>query len=333
MRFAVAGAGFIGPINTKALLSCPGAELAAVVNRTESHAEEMCRKLGVSVPIYTDLDEMLEKEKPEAVVLSVFNDLHEPWFIRCAEAGAHVIVEKPMANRYEECLRMEEAAKKHGIRACVLHTQRYNAQFITAKAYIEAHRAELGKLIAVHDTILCNYFWDGRNPWHLDPVRSGGGIVMNYAVHQLDRVHFFLGEKTKEFHACYRTEKPGVDTCSSYTMMGVGDGGTPYSILCAGNSGPTVNELSLVYQNAMIKCVLTTDGVQASGTYLGDTASGKFTALPQVCDNGSDGLAMYERELREAVDYVTGRRDEAPVSLDWAAEMVRLCRLGFGEEF
>ena len=72
MRFAVAGAGFIGPINTKALLSCPGAELAAVVNRTESHAEEMCRKLGVSVPISTDLDEMLEKENVTGSDLGAF---------------------------------------------------------------------------------------------------------------------------------------------------------------------------------------------------------------------------------------------------------------------
>lgn len=329
MRFAVAGAGYIGPINTKALLSRPDAELVAVVNRTRSHAEEMCEQLGVTVPIYTDLGEMLEKEKPETVVLSIFNDLHRSWFIQCAEAGAHVIVEKPLANTYEECLQMMEAAEKHKIRATVLQTQRYNSQYVTAVDYIRKHREELGKLIAVHDAICCNYFWQGRNPWHLDPVRSGGGIVLNYGVHQLDRVHYFLGEKTKEFHACYRTEKPGIRTCSSYTMMGVGENGTPYSILCTGNSGPSINETTLIFQNAIIKCVLSTDGVQESGTYVGDTASGSFTALPQLCENGDGCCDMYEREFTEAVDYVTGKRSDAPVPLSWGAEMVRLCCLGF----
>ena len=41
---------------------------------------------------------------------------------------------------------------------------------------------------------------------------------------------------------------------------------------------------------------------------------------------------MYCREMREAMAYLTGITDEAPVSLEWAAEMVRLCELGFAEE-
>lgn len=328
MRFAIIGAGYIGPINAAALMEIPDAQIVAVANRTVEKAQALCSGLHLQCPVYADWEEMLRREKPDAVVLNLFNDLHKACFLACAQRGIHVLLEKPVANTYADCLEMMEAAAKAGIKTSVLQTQRYNAVFVTAKAYIEAHAQQLGELVSVNDNMCCHYFWAQRNPWHLDPVRSGGGIVLNYGVHQLDRIHWFMNQKTVAFHAHYLTKKPGIATYSSYAMMGLGDGGTPYVATCTGNSDPMVNELTLAYQNGTVRCVLSDNGEARFGAYVGDTDSGGFHRLPLLVENGDQNHQMYMRQFTEAVDYLVGRTDVPPVSLQWGSEMVRLCCLG-----
>lgn len=345
MRFLIFGAGFIGPINTKALMECEGVTIAGVCNRTASKAEAMCEKLGLSCPVYTDWKKALDEVKPDAAVICVFNDQHKEYFLECARRGIHVLVEKPMANTFEDCQEMMEAARAGGIRVSVLQTQRYGAVLTTAKKYQREHAAELGKLCHITDEISCNYFWEGRSPWHLDDKRSGGGTVLNYGVHQLDRVHWLMqapaeefraneteespAPDTEEFHAHYLKEKPGVETISSYTMMSKTAKGTSYVITMAGYSGPTINEIKLYYQNKTMLLRLVSSGAGERGVYVGDTASGTLSSVPLCCEDGEGAHEMYVRQMQAAVEYLDGRTDVPPVSMQWAAEMVRLCCLGF----
>ena len=357
MRYLIFGAGFIAPINTAALLECGDAEICCIANRTRKKAEAMRDNLGLSCPVYTDWREALEKERPDAAVICVFNDQHREYFSECARRGIHVLCEKPLSNTYEDCLDMIRERDAYGIRATVLQTQRYGAVLETAAAYIRAHtegtskdaggpfageeycsKGDIGALCAVEDMMSVHYFWDGRNPWHLDPVRSGGGIVMNYGVHQLDRVHYMIrtalggdgndkapaaGGKTAEFTGKALIRKPGVDVCSSYVMMGVTEADVPYTISCSGYCGPSVNEMFLHFQNAAIKCVLSDNGMDRRGVYVSTGSS--FEKLPLLYEDGDGGAEMYAREMRAADAYLRGDASEAPVPLEWAAEMVRLC--------
>jgi predicted dehydrogenase len=222
---------------------------------------------------------------------------------------------------------MIAAVKKSGVKASVLHTQRYGSTLQTAKAYIDAHAKELGRLVSVNDRLSCHYFWDGRNPWHLDPARSGGGIVMNYGVHQLDRIHWLMGGKTTDFHTHYVAAKPGIDTFSSYTMMGINDSSVGYTATCNGYSGLFVNEIDLVFLNGFVRCVLNDNGQSVQGVYVGNTET-PLTRIPDICENGPDNHEMYVREMEDAMEYLKGNRKDAPITLEWAAEMVRLCNLG-----
>ncbi len=333
MRFGIIGTGAIAPINTRALMACPEVEIVAVANRTVTKAEAMCHDLGLTCPIYSDWREMLDTEKPDVAVINLYNDLHKECFLYCAQAGIHILVEKPLSNTYEECLEMMEAAKAHGVKAAVLHTQRYGEALQTARAYIDSHRQQLGRLISVNDRMSCNYFWDGRNPWHLDPVRSGGGIVMNYGVHQLDRIHWLMdGQQTVRFHGNYVTAKPGIGTVSSYTMLGVTGEGTAYTATCNGYTAPFINEVDLVFVEGVVRCILTSNGQAEPGVYVCVDKASAFQKIDFVCENGDGGHLMYVREMTEALDYLPGRRDTAPITLEWAAEMVRLCNLGFAED-
>ena len=329
MRYAVIGAGYIGPINTAALMACPDVEIVAVANRTEEKAQALCRSLGLSCPVYTDYLRMLDQVRPDAVVLNVYNDLHKPYFLACAARGIHILVEKPMSNTYEDCTEMQQAAVDAGIRVSVLQTQRYNSVFLTAQAYIREHAHTLGPLLSVCDQLSCNYFWPGRSPWHLDPVRSGGGIVLNYGVHQLDRIHVFLNEPTVRFTAQYLTRKPGIGTCSSYAMFGVSQSGVPYTAFCNGYSDPMVNELTLTFAGGTVRCVLCSNGETSFGTYVGSNGSQGFRAVPQIAENGPANHLMYVREFLDATAYLSGAVQTPPVSMDYASELVRLCCVGF----
>lgn len=332
MRFCVIGVGTIGATNVPALMAMPEVEIVAIANRTVAKAQNLCEKLGLQCPVYSDWREMLTAEKPEAVLIQLYNDMHFECFMECARRGIHILVEKPLANRYEDCLKMIEAARGNGIRASVLQTQRYGSVLQTAKAYITAHAEELGELLCVNDQNGSNYFHDARPSWHLDPVRSGGGIVLNYGVHQLDRVHWLMDQKTIRFHAQYLTRKPGVNTVSSYVMMGVGQKGTPYTINCNGYTGPWVNEIVLTFANGVVRCLVMDSPPLEKGVYVGNTETGCLQKIAPTCVDGDGNHEMYCREMREALDYLTGKTDEAPISLEWAAEMVRLCQMGFAEE-
>ena len=339
MRYAILGAGFIAPINASALMKCDGAEICCIANRTIEKAEAMRERLGLSCPVHADWKEALEKEKPDAAVICVFNDQHREYFTECARRGIHVLCEKPLANTFADCEEMIRERDRAGIRATVLQTQRYGAVLETAADYIRKH--DLGILCAVEDNMSVHYFWDGRSPWHLDPKRSGGGIVMNYGVHQLDRVHHMIavarssreGEagaktvfgkgRTREFCGKAIVRKPGIDVYSSYAMMGVTEGGVPYTVSCAGYCGPGINEMVLHFQNATVKCVLTSNGMDERGVYI--SGADGFEKIPLVCEDGEGGSEMYEREMRAAHAYLCKEAAEAPVPLEWAAEMVRLC--------
>lgn len=329
MRFAIIGVGSIGFTNVKALKSIENVEIVAVANRTFAHAKNLCEKVGLNCPIYSDYRVMLDAEKPEAVLIELYNDMHHACFLECAKRGIHILVEKPLANTYAHCLEMIEAVRENGIRATVMHTQRYGSALQTAKAYITAHREELGDLLCVNDQMGSHYFYAERPVWHLDPVRSGGGIVLNYGVHQLDRIHWLMEQKTLRFQAQYLTRKPGVETCSSYVMMGTGDGGTPYTATCNGYTGPWVNEILLTFANGLVRCQVMDSPPMEKGVYVGNTESGCLRKIPSICIDGEGNHEMYRREMQEALDYLTGKRDGAPIDLAWAAEMVRLCQLGF----
>ena len=331
MRFCVIGVGAIGATNVPALMAMPEVEIVAIANRTVAKAQNLCDKLGLTCSVYSDWREMLEQEKPEAVLIQLYNDLHYQCFMECAAKGIHILVEKPLANRYADCLKMMELAREKGIRATVLQTQRYGSVLQTAKAYISAHAEELGDLLCITDQDGCDYFHADRPAWHLDPVRSGGGVVLNYGVHQLDRIHWLMGQKTVRFHAQYLIRKPGVNTCSSYMMMGTGQQGTPYMACCNGYSGPWLNEVTLSFANGVVRCLIMDNPPLEKGVYVGNTETGCLQKIPQTCIDGEGNCEMYRRQMREAMDYLTGKTEEAPVSLEWAAEMVRLCELGFAQ--
>jgi predicted dehydrogenase len=136
VRYAVVGLGHIAQV---AVLPAFGnarrnSKLAALVSSDRVKLEEMGEKYRVDRRYsYEQYDEMLKSGEVDAVYIALPNSLHAEYSIRAAQAGVHVLVEKPMAVTEEQCERMAQAARDAGVKLMVayrLHFERANLEAI-----------------------------------------------------------------------------------------------------------------------------------------------------------------------------------------------------------
>jgi UDP-N-acetyl-2-amino-2-deoxyglucuronate dehydrogenase len=135
---------------------------------------------------------MLEKSNADVVVLATPSGLHPLQTIQAAEAGKHVMTEKPMATRWEDGKRMVAACDAAGVRLFVVKQNRRNATLQLLKRAVD--RKRFGRIFMV--TI--NVFWSRpqeyydsakwRGTWEFD-----GGAFMNQASHYVDLLDWLIG--------------------------------------------------------------------------------------------------------------------------------------------
>jgi len=191
IRFALAGCGRIAANHFGALEKHKDrAELVAVCDVDPSALEQAARKTGARP--FASYPEMLERSDADVVVLATPSGLHPAQTIQAAEAGKHVMTEKPMATRWEDGKRMVAACDEAGVRLFVVKQNRRNATLQLLKRAVE--RKRFGRIFMA--TI--NVFWSRpqeyydsakwRGTWEFD-----GGAFMNQASHYVDLLDWLIG--------------------------------------------------------------------------------------------------------------------------------------------
>jgi len=134
VRFAVVG---LGHIAQAAVLPAfkharPHVELTALVSDTPAKLAKLGRRYGVkTLSSYDDARDLFSSGEVDAVYIALPNTLHAAWTIRAAEAGLHVLCEKPLATTVQDCERMIEACARNDVQlmtAYRLHFERCNLQ-------------------------------------------------------------------------------------------------------------------------------------------------------------------------------------------------------------
>ena len=187
-KVAIVGAGIIAKPHKGAILKHPESELVAICDIALDKAKELAE--GTDARIYADYKEMAEKEELDAVILNLPHFLHKDVTVFFLDRGVSVLVEKPMANTVRECGEMAAAAARSGAKLAVGHLQRYFECYRELKKIIDEER--MGKLCMVTETRNIDYF-NNRPAWFLDKKTAGGGIVMNYCAHTLDKFFYLVG--------------------------------------------------------------------------------------------------------------------------------------------
>jgi predicted dehydrogenase len=176
MKVAVIGVGSMGRNHARVYSELAEAELVAVSDANGKQAGAIAEKFGVRA--YADYREMLEKEKPDAVSVAVPTVLHEEVGMVALEAGAHVLMEKPIAATVEEGQRLIAKAKIVGRQLMVGHIVRFNPAIQALKQKLAA--GELGRIFQV----FCRRA--GPFPSRILDV----GVVVDLAPHDVDLMRF-----------------------------------------------------------------------------------------------------------------------------------------------
>lgn len=191
VRFAVVGCGRISANHFAAMRQHGDrVELVGVCD-IDAAALNAAMKL-TGAPGYGSLQELLAGANADIVVLATPSGLHPEQAILAAEAGRHVMTEKPMATRWEDGKRMVQACDAAGARLFVVKQNRYNPPLQLLKRAVEKGR--FGRIYMV----TVNVFWTRpqsyydsarwRGTWEFD-----GGAFMNQASHHIDLLDWLIG--------------------------------------------------------------------------------------------------------------------------------------------
>jgi len=179
MRVAVIGVGSMGFNHLRVYSELEGNQLVGMSDVSAERLEAL--KQRYNVPAYTDYRELIEKEKPEAVSITVPTSDHEQVASFALRAGAHVLVEKPIAAKVEEGQRLIALAQEMQRQLMVGHIIRFNPAMQALKAHLDA--GELGKIFQ----IFCRRA--GPFPARIRDV----GVVVDLAPHDVDIMRFLTG--------------------------------------------------------------------------------------------------------------------------------------------
>ena len=191
LRLALVGCGRISKNHIEALKQ--HADRAEWVAVCDTHSESLVRAAAdTGAPGYSSLDDLLASSRPDLVVLATPSGLHPQQAIRVAQAGCHVLSEKPMATKWDEGVAMVRACRDAGVKLFVVKQNRLNATLQLVKRAVDQGR--FGRLAMVNVNVFWTrpqaYYdaapWRGR--WDMD-----GGAFMNQASHYVDMVDWLVG--------------------------------------------------------------------------------------------------------------------------------------------
>ncbi len=138
---------------------------------------------------YLQSDEALLDAGIDAVIICTENVGHKEKTLLAADAGKHVLCEKPISTSVADAQAMIDACESAGVQLMTAFPCRYGPAYIEAKKMVDA--GELGDILAINGTNR------GRNPggWFVEPELSGGGATIDHTVHIVDLMRDVTGDE------------------------------------------------------------------------------------------------------------------------------------------
>ena len=209
VKLGILGAGIIAHTFMESAPLVPQLEVAVICDVAEDVARVLAEPHNIAWE--TDYEDVLADETIQAVYIALPHHLHEQATVAAAQAGKHILLEKPMANSLEEADRMLAAQKQAGVKLMLGFTHRFHSELETAKRLID--RGELGKLTLAIDVMTTG----GKIPgWFWQKAEAGGGVLHVNGAHSFDRLRWLMGSEITEIFAYADTydERKTVEDCT-----------------------------------------------------------------------------------------------------------------------
>lgn len=194
LNWGIIGAGKIAERQmVTAIGQASGQRLVAVMKRKLAQAQAFADRHGVA-NAYDSSAGLLANPDVQAVYVATPPHLHAAQTIAAAQAGKHVLCEKPLALDSRQAQQMIDACRANGVRLMVCYYQRYNSRHQQIRELLAT--GAIGQVTAVRLNF-SDYFPPTPGFWHHNPAISGGGVLMDLGVHCVDLLHFLCGEVTE----------------------------------------------------------------------------------------------------------------------------------------
>jgi predicted dehydrogenase len=313
VRFALVGAGNIAKIYVAAFEVIPDAKVTVICSRTEATGRALAQKCGAAW--VADFREAVARDDVDAVVVATPSGTHADVAVAAAQAGKHLLVEKPLDITLARVDSIIQAAAQAGVVLAAVFPLRFTEGAQRAKAAMEAGR--LGQLALADVSVKWfrpQSYYDGswRGRWATD----GGGALMNQAIHNVDLVQWLAGPvtsvvgRTARLAHTMETE----DTASALLTYANGALGVIQAATSCWPGDPARVELhgdrgTIVLEEGRIVVWKLQDAAPGE--------EGAMLALEQAAGSGAaDPMAMgFEKHRRQIVDLIEAIRTGRPPAI------------------
>ena len=197
LKVGLIGAGAISRAHLPGYAASPDlVRLTAVYDLDPEAAERAAGAVGGVAAAYADVAQMLAQAPIDAVDICVPHDQHARLAIAAAQAGKHVLLEKPMATSMADCRAILAACEAAGVTFMVAQNLRHVPSYQGVKALVDA-----GKLGAVWSGVIEEFLAHGSSrrrrevrSWYSDGLVAGGGVFITQSTHHIDLFRYFFGE-------------------------------------------------------------------------------------------------------------------------------------------
>jgi predicted dehydrogenase len=185
-------------------------EISAIASRDVNNAKRAAQRLGIS-KAYGSYEELLADKEIEAIYNPLPNQLHLPWTVRAAEAGKHVLCEKPIGLNIAEARQLLDTRNRTGMKIQEAFMVRTHPQWIMAQELIKSGR--IGELRAI--TCFLSFF--NRDPANIrNKPETGGGALLDIGCYPINLSRFIFGvEPTRVLGLIEQDPELGTDRLTS----------------------------------------------------------------------------------------------------------------------
>jgi 2-hydroxy-4-carboxymuconate semialdehyde hemiacetal dehydrogenase len=285
IHVALAGAGAFGIKHLDAIRLIPDVEVVSLVGRERAKTQEVADKYGIR-HVATDLADSLAIEDVDAVILCTPTQIHASQAIACLQAGKHVQVEIPLADRLRDAYRVVELQQQTGLVAMCGHTRRFNPSHQWLRRKILAGEFHLQQMDVQ------TYFFRRTNMNALGQPRSWTDhLLWHHAAHTVDLFAYQAASPIVKAHAIQGPIHPALGIAMDMSIqLKAANGAICTLSLSFNNDGP----LGTFFRY-----------IGDSGTYLArydDLYTGKDEKIDvSAVDVSMNGIELQDREFFAAI--------------------------------
>lgn len=191
-KWGVIGAGGIADRRTipEGIMPSERCELVGLMDLDDERLRAAAEKYGVARAT-AHIEELLSWDDVQVVYIATPVHLHAAQAIAAAEAGKHILCEKPLAITAADCRRIMAAAEANGVKLAAGYMMRFHSLHRRLKAIIA--EGDLGQPVLARANFTC-WYPEIEGAWRQDPQRGGGGALPDLGAHCIDLLRMLLGE-------------------------------------------------------------------------------------------------------------------------------------------